>query len=45
MDGHRCDDDLVAIMRRLAEGDDAAAVTLYERYGGPIAAAAQPATR
>ena len=41
MDGHRCDDDLVAIMRRLAEGDDAAAVTLYERYGGPIAAAAQ----
>jgi hypothetical protein len=41
VDGHRCDDDLVAIMRRLAEGDDAAAVTLYERYGGPIAAAVQ----
>jgi hypothetical protein len=26
-------------MRRLAAGDEAAVVTLYERYGGPIAAA------
>jgi len=33
------DDALVHIMRRLAAGDEAAVVTLYERYGGPIAAA------
>ena len=45
MDGQGCDDDLVAIMRRLAEGDDAAVVTLYERYGGPIAAAVQRVAR
>jgi hypothetical protein len=32
-------DDVVAIMQRLAEGDEAAVVTLYERFGGPIAAA------
>jgi hypothetical protein len=41
VDGQGCDDDLVAIMRRLADGDEAAVVTLYERYGGPIAAAVQ----
>ncbi len=41
MDGQGCDDDLVAIMQRLAGGDEAAVVTLYERYGGPIAAAVQ----
>ena len=45
MDGHGCDDDLVAIMRRLAGGDEAAVVTLYERYGGPIAAAVQRVAR
>lgn len=39
MDGDGSDSDLVAIMRRLAEGDEAAVVTLYERYGGPISAA------
>jgi hypothetical protein len=44
-DGHGCDDDLVAIMRRLASGDEAAVVTLYERYGGPIAAAVQRVAR
>ena len=38
-------DDLAAIMRRMAEGDDAAVVTLYERYGGPIAAAVQRVVR
>lgn len=41
MDGQGCNDDLAAIMRRLAAGDEAAVVTLYERYGGPIAAAVQ----
>lgn len=41
MDGHAWDDDLVAIMRRLAGGDEAAVVTLYERYRGPIAASVQ----
>jgi hypothetical protein len=35
------DPDLVAVMRRLADGDEAAVVTLYERYGGQIAAAVQ----
>lgn len=45
MDGQGCDDDLVAIMRRLAGGDEAAVVTLYERYGGPIAAAVQRVAR
>lgn len=38
-------DDLAVIMRRLAAGDDAAVVTLYERYGGPIAAAVQRVVR
>ena len=32
-------------MRRLAGGDEAAVVTLYERYGGPIAAAVQRVAR
>ncbi len=41
----RYDDELVAIMGRLATGDDAAVVTLYERYGGPIAAAVQRVAR
>lgn len=41
MDGQGSDDDLVAIMSRLGGGDEAAVVTLYERYGGPIAAAVQ----
>jgi hypothetical protein len=36
---HQGDDALVQIMGRLAGGDKAAVVTLYERYGGPIAAA------
>jgi hypothetical protein len=34
-------DELVAIMGRLAQGDEAAVVTLYERFGGQIGAAAQ----
>lgn len=34
-------DALVAIMARLADGDDAAVVTLYERFGGQIAGAVQ----
>jgi hypothetical protein len=45
VDGQGCDDDLVAIMRRLADGDEAAVVTLYERYGGPIAASVQRVAR
>jgi hypothetical protein len=45
VDGHGCDDDLVAIMRRLAGGDEAAVVTLYERYGGPIAASVHRVAR
>jgi hypothetical protein len=44
-DRRGCDDDLVAIMGRLAAGDEAAVVTLYERYGGPIAAAVQRVAR
>ena len=44
-DRHGCDDELVAIMGRLAAGDEAAVVTLYERYGGPIAAAVQRVAR
>jgi hypothetical protein len=47
-DGDRRDDDgddLAVVMRRLAEGDEAAVVTLYERYGGPIAAAVQRVVR
>lgn len=44
-DGKEHDSDLVAIMRRLADGDDAAVVTLYERYGGPIAASVQRVVR
>ncbi len=39
------DDALVQIMRRLAAGDQAAVVTLYERYGGPIAAAVRRTAR
>jgi hypothetical protein len=39
------DDDLVGIMRRLADGDEAAVVTLYERYAGPIGAAVQRIAR
>ena len=45
MDGQGSDDDLVGIMGRMARGDDAAIVTLYERYGGPIAAAVQRVAR
>jgi hypothetical protein len=41
----RGDDALVTIMRRLAAGDQAAVVTLYERYGGPIAAAVRRTAR
>lgn len=44
-DRHRWDGDLVAIMERLGAGDEAAVVTLYERYGGPIAAAVQRVAR
>jgi hypothetical protein len=39
VDGQGNTNDLVGIMTRLAAGDDAAAVTLCERYGGPIGAA------
>ena len=39
------DDDLSRIMQRLAEGDEAAVVTLYERYGGAIAAAVRRVSR
>jgi hypothetical protein len=39
------DGDLSRIMGRLAAGDDAAVVTLYERYGGPIAAAVRRVAR
>ncbi|MFO7279744.1 MAG: sigma factor-like helix-turn-helix DNA-binding protein [Thermoanaerobacterales bacterium] len=41
MDGQGCDGDLAEIMARMAEGDDAAMVTLYERYRTPIAGAVQ----
>lgn len=41
----RGDVELVAIMTRMGEGDEAAAVTLYERYHGPIAAAVHRAAR
>jgi DNA-directed RNA polymerase specialized sigma24 family protein len=41
----RGDVELVAIMARMGEGDEAAAVTLYERYHGPIAAAVHRAAR
>jgi DNA-directed RNA polymerase specialized sigma24 family protein len=44
-DTDRGDDALVNIMRRLAGGDQAAVVTLYERYGGPIAAAVRRTAR
>jgi len=37
--------ELAAVMQRLAAGDEAAVVTLYERYGGPIAAAVRRAAR
>ena len=39
------DGDLGRIMGRLAAGDEAAVVTLYERYGGPIAAAVRRVAR
>ena len=35
----RGDPDLVAVMAKLAQGDEAAVVTLFDRYGGPISAA------
>jgi hypothetical protein len=38
-------DELVAIMARLADGDEAAIVTLLERFGTPIAAAVRRAAR
>jgi len=38
-------DELAAVMRRLAAGDEAAVVTLYERFGGQIAAAVQRVAR
>jgi DNA-directed RNA polymerase specialized sigma24 family protein len=41
----RGDVELVAIMARMGEGDEAAAVTLYERYHGPIAAAVHRVAR
>jgi DNA-directed RNA polymerase specialized sigma24 family protein len=41
VDGQGCDGDLAEIMARMAEGDDAAMVTLYERYRTPIAGAVQ----
>ena len=41
----RGDADLVAVMARLAAGDEAAVVTLFERYGGPISAAVQRQVR
>jgi hypothetical protein len=43
----RCekDDDLVQVMQRLAAGDEAAVVTLYERYGSSIAAAVRHVAR
>jgi len=41
VDGQGCDGDLVEIMARMADGDDAAMVTLYERYRTPIAGAVQ----
>jgi len=39
------DDDLEQVMRRLAAGDEAAVVTLYERYGSSIAAAVRHVAR
>jgi hypothetical protein len=39
------DDELVQVMRRLATGDEAAVVTLYERYGSSIAAAVRHVAR
>lgn len=38
-------DELVAIMARLAAGDEAAVVTLYERFGGQIAGSVQRVAR
>jgi hypothetical protein len=38
-------DDLEQVMRRLAAGDEAAVVTLYERYGSSIAAAVRHVAR
>jgi hypothetical protein len=42
-----CDknDELAQVMRRLAAGDEAAVVTLYERYGSSIAAAVRHVAR
>ena len=37
--------ELAAVMSRLAAGDEAAVVTLYERFGGQIAAAVQRVAR
>ncbi len=47
MEPQRCekDDDLVQVMQRLAAGDEAAVVTLYERYGSSIAAAVRHVAR
>jgi hypothetical protein len=39
------DDELAQVMRRLAAGDEAAVVTLYERYGSSIAAAVRHVAR
>lgn len=39
------EDDLEQVMRRLAAGDEAAVVTLYERYGSSIAAAVRHVAR
>jgi hypothetical protein len=39
------EDDLQQVMRRLAAGDEAAVVTLYERYGSSIAAAVRHVAR
>jgi len=41
----RGDAELVAVMRRLAEGDEAAIVTLWERYRVPIGGAVQRVAR
>jgi hypothetical protein len=41
----RADEELVRVMARLAAGDEAAVVTLYERFGASIAAAVQAVAR
>ena len=47
MEPQGCDknDELAQVMRRLAAGDEAAVVTLYERYGSSIAAAVRHVAR